>query len=229
MGGVSRSPFDSFNFGPDGDSAENLHSNLLLLLEQGKISSPPHQATQVHTTEMLWCSGSGRMHPDKEADILLTRTVDTSVAVRTADCLPVLLADPVSGVVAAAHAGWRGTAAGVVERAVEEMLTHGCRVEHLIASLGPCIGPCCFDIGGDAAMALSSCTNGAAQYVFELPLRADLAAINRLQLLNAGLLSGHIESLQHCTVCDSTHFFSYRRDHGQTGRHLAVVGITSTT
>jgi len=227
-GGISPPPFASLNFGPDIDAAEHIRENLLRLMAQSGLISPPHQAIQVHTCRHLWCTDDGSMHAT-QADILLSRNTDTAVAVRTADCLPVLLADPVLGIVAAVHAGWRGTAAAVVSRAVDEMINHGSHASDLIASLGPCIGPCCFNIAEDTASALAHSVAGAEQCIQNQPLRADLTGINRLQLLNSGLDPSRIETHQQCTVCNPATFFSYRRDGHHSGRHLAVVAIPSAT
>ncbi|MDX8406291.1 MAG: peptidoglycan editing factor PgeF [Mariprofundus sp.] len=227
-GGVSPAPFDTFNFGPDIDAAAHINENISRLMLHTKLSSPPHQAVQVHTCRHIWCHGPGTMHTD-QADIILTRRPATAVAVRTADCLPILLADPAQGIVAAVHAGWRGTAATVAARAVHEMLNHGARAENIIASLGPCIGPCCFQIGSDAATALALSVSGAEHCIQAEPLRADLAGINRLQLINSGLYPAHIESKPLCTTCDPATFFSYRRDGHRSGRHLAVVAAPSAT
>jgi copper oxidase (laccase) domain-containing protein len=109
-GGVSPPPFDSLNFGLNlGDEDVNIKTNLDSLTKINGLSSLPHQVQQVHGGNLLWCKGSGTMHNDK-ADILLTDQTETALAVRTADCLPILLADPKTGISAAIHAGWRGTA-----------------------------------------------------------------------------------------------------------------------
>ncbi|PIW46941.1 MAG: peptidoglycan editing factor PgeF [Zetaproteobacteria bacterium CG12_big_fil_rev_8_21_14_0_65_54_13] len=228
-GGVSPPPYDSFNFAPDAeDDPEHIHTNLRRLVARTGLLAPPHQARQVHQCASIWCSGSGSLH-NSEADILLSSVANTSVAVRTADCLPILLADPVAGIVAAVHAGWRGTAAGVVTAAIHEMVEHGGNTAHILASLGPCIGPCCFTIGEEAAIALASSVDGAHHHIQPHPLQADLVAINHLQLMASGITEQHIEHCSQCTACNPEHFFSYRRDGHHSGRQLAVVAIPSAT
>jgi len=229
-GGVSPPPFNTQNFGSGlGDSDSNIAQNILALVESVPLSSTPHQATQVHKTNLLWCGGQGEMHL-QQADILLTDQIDTAVSVRVADCLPILLADPESGIVAAVHAGWRGTAAGIVKEAIRAMLEHGAKSQNLFASLGPCIGPCCFAIGSDTVEALARSVAGATSFIVHTPcMHADLAEINRLQLLEAGLNKNHIESNKACTACEPERFFSFRRDGKRTGRQLAVVAIPSST
>ncbi|NWF36500.1 peptidoglycan editing factor PgeF [Mariprofundus sp. KV] len=228
-GGFSPPPFDSFNFGSGlGDSESAIKRNLNRLVTVAGLESQPHQVIQVHGNTSYRCSGPGQMHR-QEADILISRDPGTALAVRTADCLPVLLADPQNGIIAAVHAGWRGTAAGVVCRAVEEMVTLGAAQEHIIASLGPCIGPCCFKIGRDAADQLAASCAGADNCIGDQPeLHADLQAINRLQLLQSGVSAQRVEIFSDCTACDPERFYSYRRDGKNSGRHLGVVALPST-
>jgi YfiH family protein len=225
-GGVSPPPFDSLNFGPGlGDSNINIETNLNTLTKVIRLPSMPHQAKQVHGSNPLWCKGSGTMHDD-DADILLTDQAETALAVCTADCLPILLADPKTGIAAAVHAGWRGTVAQVAQIAVHEMKTRGAIVKNILASLGPCIGPCCFYIDMVTADKLAKSVPGAEHLIrHETEIAADLSEINALQLIQCGLADTHIECINACTTCDSRHFFSYRRDGDQTGRHLAVVAL----
>jgi len=229
-GGVSPSPFDSQNFGPGlGDSDSNIDQNMRGLMAAATLPSPPHQAIQAHKTELLWCQGEGEMH-QQQADILITEQPGASVAVRVADCLPILLAEPESGIVAAVHAGWRGTAAGVVKIAIQAMSAHGAKSQNILAALGPCIGPCCFAIGADTAGALAGSAAGASDFIACTSGRyADLLEINRLQLLEAGLKHSHIELNRACTACEDERFFSFRRDGKRAGRQLAVVAIPSST
>lgn len=228
-GGVSPTPFDSLNFATDSDDLpEHIDRNIDILTNTVGLACPPHQARQVHKSDLIWCSGKGGMQP-VDADILLSRQLDTAVAVRTADCLPILLADPYARIVAAVHAGWRGTAAAIVRTAVTAMVQQGANAEKILASLGPCIGPCCFVIGEDAAGKLAASSPGANQYILHSPLRADLVAINRLQLLDCGVTEAHIECTHLCTVCHPDQFFSFRRDGSRSGRQLAVVAIPSAT
>ena len=226
-GGVSPPPFNSFNFGSDlGDPQCNIDRNMQQLLATGALPATPHQMVQVHGNDYHLLNGPGKMH-NAEADILLATQPGTAIAVRTADCLPILLADPQTGVIAAVHAGWRGTAASVVAHAVKAMLQYGAERERIIASLGPCIGPCCFKIGKESAQQLAACCSDTATCIIEKTSEtyADLAVINRLQLLQSGLNRANIEHLEACTACDAERYFSYRRDGGRTGRHLAVVGL----
>ncbi|ATX80058.1 hypothetical protein Ga0123461_1645 [Mariprofundus aestuarium] len=229
-GGVSPQPFDSFNFGSGlGDSECNIEKNLKVLVEICGLPNRPHQAKQVHGTNSQLFVGPGCIHPD-EADILISNQQGTALGARTADCLPVLLADPEAGIIAAVHAGWRGTAASVVCRGVAEMIKLGASKGKIIASLGPCIGPCCFKVGEEAADQLSNCCKGAETCISRSSdLHADIRSINRLQLLQCGLHESHIESFDACTACHPKHYYSYRRDGDKSGRHLGVVALPANT
>lgn len=226
QGGVSLPPYDALNFGHNiGDDENAVSTNMERLIHHANLKTEPHQAKQVHGIEHLNCSGSGGMH-NHEADILITSESNIPIAVRTADCLPVLLADPVAKVVTAVHAGWRGTAQRVAVRAIELMQRQGATLENIYATLGPSIGPCCFEIDPGTANLLSVSVSGAALAIEqrEKP-HANLAAINIMQLKEAGLIDEHIESKHTCTKCHPEQFYSYRRDQGRAGRHLAVVAL----
>ncbi len=225
-GGISLAPFNSLNLGHDiGDKSKNVETNIAKLMKMTGFSGRPHQAMQMHGVEHLICSGIGSPH-SRQADILISNEPGTPIAVRTADCLPILMADPVNRIVAAVHAGWRGSAAGVVIRAVEQMLKMGAREEHIHASLGPSISPCCFEVDNNTARILKESVAGAEKAIVYSPEpHPDLTAINLLQLKEAGVAEDHIESLGICTCCHPGRFYSYRRDHGTTGRHLAVVAL----
>jgi YfiH family protein len=225
-GGVSPPPFNSLNFGLGlGDPGINIETNLDALTKAAGLIFPPHQVQQVHGGNLLWCKGSGIMH-NNEADILLTNQAETALAVRTADCLPILLADPKTGIAAAVHAGWRGTVAQIVINAVREMLSCGVQAKNILASLGPCIGPCCFQIDTITADKLANSTPKAeTQIRRDSEITADLREINTLQLIQCGLADIHIERISACTACDNRRFFSYRRDNTLAGRHLAIVAL----
>jgi polyphenol oxidase len=228
-GGVSSAPFNTLNFGEGlGDTSENTAANLESLLKLAGIPDAPHQARQIHGTNVLHCSGKGGMR-DQEADSLISDQAGTTLAVRTADCLPVLLADPEAGIIAAVHAGWRGTAANIAGRTIAHMQKLGASSARMIASLGPCIGSCCFHIGEETAGALAASAPDADEFIDHQQGTADLSGINHLQLQQAGLRDSNIETMQACTSCNSEMYFSFRRDHGKTGRHLAVVARPANT
>ncbi|MDX8377250.1 MAG: polyphenol oxidase family protein [Mariprofundales bacterium] len=174
----------------------------------------PHQAPQVHGHDILVCSGNGFWH-EQDADILIG--IDgASVGIRTADCVPVLLADMQAGIVAAVHAGWRGTTQDVSGIAVQRMIDLGATAENIFAAIGPCILPCCFDVSVDVKKQLGWMqTEG----------NPDLSSINKAQLIEAGLSSEHIELCHICSCCTPSMCFSWRRDGNNAGRHLSFVGL----
>ena len=147
------------------------------------------------------------------------------LGIQTADCLPLLLVDPKRGLVAAAHAGWRGTAAGVARRALGALTARGSRPGDVIAALGPGIGPCCYEVGDELRQAFGP--KGAA---FFRPgpngkPRLDVRAANERQLLDAGLAPHAVHQLPDCTRCHPDLYHSYRRDGHGSGRMISFVGF----
>jgi YfiH family protein len=179
------------------------------------------QVKQVHGTDVLRAPLAA---PDRRADALWTSMPGLAVAVRTADCVPILLVDQRGRGVAAVHAGWRGSAAGIASRAVA-VLCHGTGAApaELCAAIGPHIGACCYEIDAPVMDAI------AETEVF-LPARPghaylNLFELNRRQLVRAGLSADSISSVAGCTSCDMR-FESYRRDRAG-GRMLHYVRMKS--
>lgn len=175
---------------------------------------------QVHGAELRRAPWEGR----PEGDAALGDGPGPILGIQTADCLPVLVADPRRRVVGAAHAGWRGTAAGVVARLIRALAAEGARGSELLAALGPAIGPCCYEVGEEVREALGP---GAAA-AFRPGLRGrphlDLRAANRQQLLEAGLRAENIHSVEDCTACRPDLYHSYRRDGAGCGRMISYIG-----
>ncbi|MDX8402616.1 MAG: peptidoglycan editing factor PgeF [Mariprofundaceae bacterium] len=224
LGEPEAAPHEAFDCNP---ASRRARRNIARLRRAG-MPDAPHQAQQVHGAKAWICAGPGRIH-EAEADILIACEPCTPVAVRTADCLPVLLADAEAEVVAAVHAGWRGIACGTITAAIRRMAACGANPARMLASLGPCIGPCCFEIGWECARQLSQVHPQAHTAIRTGKAgnpHADLAALARLQLSAAGLDASHIETIPACTACDPVRFHSHRRDAGHTGRHLAIVWLS---
>ena len=151
-----------------------------------------------------------------EGDALITRQPGLAVSVRTADCLPILLADPVRRAAAAVHAGWRGTAAGIVGETIGRMRRDfGTDPADLWAAIGPGIGACCYEVGDDVAR----------RFGREGNVRLDLAGINRAQLMQSGVAAERIERMELCTRCDAARFHSYRRDGERAGRMISYIRV----
>lgn len=182
--------------------------------------TPPEKTArlrQVHGSEVV----SVRIPGDHgEGDALITSTRGLWLAVRTADCVPLLLADPERRIVAAVHAGWRGTAAGISRITVETLCVQwGCDPVNMLVAIGPCIASCCFEVGEDVAAQFPAHITR-----WEPKPHVDLVDANRQQLIAAGVPAARIETLGLCTVCDPGVFHSFRRDRGP-GRMVAAIQI----
>ena len=221
-GGVSEPPYDALDFALLRDP-EKLRENQRRLAEAvGFDPSRLYQTKQVHGSVVLEASGDPKRFEANEADAIVAEPgTERAVAVRVADCVPVLLADPSSGRVAAVHAGWRGVVAEVVGAALR-----GMDPSKTIAAIGPSIGPCCFEVGADVAETIVAKTTPAAiarrddargkAYV-------DLRRGIRAQLVALGLAGDAIEDVDGCTRCDATRFYSFRRDGDSSGRLVGVI------
>jgi YfiH family protein len=224
-GGVSSTPFDSLNVGRAvGDEPAAVEENLRRFFAAAGIDRSTFVAVnQVHGDRVVAAADVGSPPPDADA---IVAGPGASAGVRIADCVPVLIADRRTGAVAAAHAGWRGTIAKIVLRAVESMQTwHGTRSEDLLVAIGPRIGRCCFEVGEDLAERFAADASFGPEIVdrSHATPRVDLALANRKLLVSAGVPSEQIDTLDFCTSCRRDLFFSHRRDGGKTGRHLAVI------
>lgn len=223
-GGVSRGPFDSLNLGMAvGDDSAAVAENRRRFADS-LGGARPLWLRQVHGMQVLH-AGQG---PDDErpADAAWTDRPGIACTVQVADCLPVLLARRDGSAVAAAHAGWRGLAAGVLENAVAA-LRRGGGAGELHAWLGPCIGPRQFEVGADVLEAFSTAQPADAVHFVErrrgdgcLRWLADLPGLARARLQRAGV--GHVHGGTWCTVEDRSRFFSFRRD-GASGRLAAAI------
>jgi len=182
---------------------------------------------QIHSTTCL--PAGGRAGLIGEGDALLEDAPGAVVAVRTADCIPILLIDERHRAVAAVHAGWRGTAAGIAQRALEAMRERfGTDAGDVHAAIGPGIGECCFEVGPEVAAVFESPVpraHGLRSVTGNDKVHIDLAAENRRQLLEAGVTGERIYTSNLCTKCLSGDFHSFRRDREAAGRLFSFAGI----
>jgi YfiH family protein len=220
-GGVSAAPYSSLNLATHvGDAPASVGENRRRLRSQLALPSEPLWLEQVHGIQVLDADAEGGAHTP--ADAAITRTAGRVLAVLVADCLPVLLATRAGDVIGVAHAGWRGLAAGVIERTVEAL---GAPPEQLQAWLGPAISAAQFEVGAEVRTAFVSQQPQAAS-CFSANARGrwqcDLAGLARQRLELLGVHSVHDSQL--CTAGDPARFYSYRRD-GQTGRIAALLWI----
>ena len=172
---------------------------------------------QVHSAECV--AGAGRGGVLGTGDALLENTPGAVVAVKTADCIPLLLVDPGHRAVAAVHAGWRGTVAGIARSAVAALgAQFGSRTGDLRAAIGPAIGKCCYEVGPEVA----------ARFGVDGRAHIDLAETVRRQLEAAGVGGQRIYMSGLCTQCRAGEFHSFRRDGAAAGRLYSFVGILET-
>lgn len=213
-GGVSRPPFDSLNLSfAGGDDPDAVKRNRDRVVSGLKLPEPPRWLKQVHGTRVVDAEVA-RGRP--EADASASARANQVLAVMTADCVPVLFCDRRGRQVAAAHAGWRGLAAGVLESTVAALDS---APSELLAWLGPGIGPRAFEVGPEVRQAFLARDPGAAA-AFRPGrgdrLLADLYLLARFRLKNSGVEA--VFGGQYCTFNDEARFFSYRRDGQRSGR-----------
>jgi len=186
---------------------------------------------QVHGDRIVDAGGREVMAASQQqaegADALLALDRGEAVGVRIADCVPVLLHDKRLGVSAAVHSGWRGTRLSIAARAVRALQrAAGSDPRDLVAAVGPSIGRCCYSVSAELGVEFRAVFGPeAAEDPQQNPNpRLDLRYCVTRALVDAGVPSGRIEHVAGCTSCDSGSFFSFRRDKGRTGRHLAFIG-----
>lgn len=229
-GGVSAPPWDSLNMGGYlGDPLENTYRNRVLAFRAlGRDPESVFDVWQVHSAEVI-CSDAPRPKggTHQKADAILTDNPAITLFMRFADCVPVLLYDPVRRVVGLAHAGWQGTVKRVVTAAVERMTAeYGTSPADIRAGIGPSIAAHHYEVGpevvrrvresfGEAADALLPSFNGSTHF--------DLWAANRLLLEQAGAREIEISGL--CTACHTEDWYSHRAEKGLTGRFGALIAL----
>lgn len=218
-GGVSAPPFDTLNLGAHvGDASEAVHANRKLVREALQLPAEPCWLNQVHGTQVV---EADHWTQSPQADACIARSAGLVCAIMTADCLPVLLSSREGDRIAAAHAGWRGLAGGVLESTVSSLGLPGAE---LMAWLGPAIGPQAFEVGDEVRIAFTAHDAQAAQ-AFTPSHRAghwlaDLYVLARQRLKCLGVTAVYGGGL--CTVTDEARFFSFRRD-GQCGRMASLI------
>jgi len=218
-GGVSQPPYASLNLGRStADQPDHVAENRTRLLDAIGVS-PSRLVTlgQVHGADVARAEAPG-FHGGHDA--VVTRVPGLALAVTSADCLPILFST--DRAVGAAHAGWRGVASGVAEATLAALCEiAGVPPQRVRVHLGPCIRPCCYEVGPDVAERFPEQTlerrNGS--------IRLGLPAAVALRLGAAGLPPGAIADTGACTACEPFWYFSHRRDRGITGRHWGVVGL----
>lgn len=225
--GASEKPFDRFNLGlRSGDDVRTVSANRNELIERFGLPDAPHWLQQVHGIDVQ-CFDEGDVAPldgaqEPVADASVTRAANVVLSILTADCLPVVFSARDGSEVAAAHAGWRGLVAGVLENTVRAMQAGP---QDIVAWLGPAAGPQAYEIGAEVFEAFVS-KDARAEAAF-VPTRenhwlVDLYALARLRLADAGIPAENISGGGLCTISDAKRFYSHRRD-ARTGRMATII------
>ena len=232
FGGVIEGALSSLNLGVHrGDRKENVVENYRIL--GAAVGFTPEQTVftkQEHTDHLRRvgksdCGTGIFREPDYVADGIYTDEPGVALVCFSADCTPILLCDPVKGVVAAVHSGWRGTAQGIVYKAAETLRQEfGCEPENLRAAIGPCIGGCCFEVGAEVPDAMRRSLGAAAEPAIEArgeKFHVDLKMLNRIWLNLAGVKT--VDVSEECTMCRPDRFWSHRVTGGNRGSLAAVI------
>lgn len=241
VGGVSPLPENALNLAHfAADTQENVKENRERFLSTLKLNVATDQhyeivtAKQVHSADSsLVTSLSKVQQTPMTCDALLTNEKNILLGIQTADCLPVLVADPKNQAIVGIHAGWRGTLARIVEKSVEQLVKNfGSNPSNCLAATGPAIGQCCFEIGPEVKEAFETefPSYGSKLFNNHQPngkSHMDLRLANQEQLLSCGLKSDNIFVWNDCTLCRMDLYFSYRGEisRGAVGRLLSVIGL----
>lgn len=221
IGGVSPAPWDSLNLGLDtGDSRDNVAKNRALFT--AILNATPAQLAcgqQVHGDTIALVEHPG-LYP--ASDGLITRKKNIVLAIKTADCVPLLLFDPMQKIIAIIHCGWRSVRGNIISNAAE-MLTnvHSTKISSVYCAIGPSIRSCCYEIHADVAGQFSK------EFIIRRDGRLflDLIEVIKSRLLAAGVPEQNIDLSEHCTCCEKELFFSYRRDGRRSGRMMLAAMI----
>lgn len=234
IGGFSPPPYDTLNLGYGGDKPGNVLKNRKALLSAlGYMPDRVVVVSQVHGREVAVldhhaaAEGARDFRCLGQADAIITDQVGFVLMTLYADCVPVYLYDPVKHVAGLAHAGWRGTVAGTPAACVEKMAgTFGSQPRDLVATIGPSIGPCCYEVGPEVVLALEEAFPRSAVTIRNGGrTMADLWTANAAGLVQVGLATGRIHVTGLCTACRRDLFFSYRAEGGKTGRMGACIAL----
>ena len=237
LGGVSEGMWASLNLGVSrGDDPDHVRENYRRFFAAiGADGQKLAMTNQVHGGVVRTVT-TADLHADPydkvgyEADGLMTDLPGVALVVYSADCIPILFYDPARRVVAAVHAGWRGTAAGIAAAAVDRMKNvYGCRPEDILAAIGPGIGPDCFETHEDVPNAMTSALSTAVLHHMKIKengkFAVDLKAINAMRLEQAGLDRSHIAVSSLCTACNPDRFWSHRKQGTSRGSMAAAIQL----
>jgi YfiH family protein len=232
LGGTSSGPFNSLNVGSTvGDDLVNVQQNRQLMAQaMGYQDADTRTTWQVHSADVLVLQDrSPQPWPPIQSDAVITAQTALPLVMRFADCVPLFFYDPVKRVIGMAHAGWRGTVAGVGPATIQTMQdAFGCQPEDIIAGIGPSIGPDRYEVGPEVTAQVQEAFEDSAGLVLPPPgdgrnPRLDLWEANRRALAGAGV--GQVEVAGICTASNTREFYSHRAEHGNTGRFGALIAL----
>lgn len=234
--GVSPAPFDSLNMDfKVGDDPQNVIANrerVCVMLGAGLdrlVAADQVHGDRVLTVDLSHAGRGARSNGDAlpGVDAMVTAVPGLILSSYYADCVPLFFLDPLSRVVALAHAGWKGSVLRIGEKTVRHMVErHGCRVQNILAAVGPSIGPCCYEVDEAVMAQVEKCLPGEPQYA--VPGRPghwwlDMPELNRRILMQAGIKAENITLSGYCTACREDLFFSHRKQSGRTGRMASFI------
>jgi YfiH family protein len=239
LGGVSPMPENSLNLaGFNEDRAENIYENRRRFLKLFEGAWTLTGCWQTHSADVRIVHSEPEAQPkpgvlgdDQYCDALVSHTPNVLLAVKTADCVPMLIGDPITHAFAAVHAGWRGTSTSIVSRALHQLQSeYGSRPEDLIVAIGPAANGCCYEVGPEVISTFKK-QFPDCEHLFvptrDGHARIDLHQANRDQLIDNGVAAEKIHTARLCTMERTDLFFSYRREkqlHGRVGRLMSVIG-----
>ena len=238
LGGVSTGHLSSLNLGENrGDNPDHVKENYRRLGTAIGIDTTEMVYTkQVHGNIVRVASRIDCRHPydpiPYEADGLVTNEKNLPLIAFTADCIPMLLSDPIDGVIAAVHCGWRSTVSDIVGNAIDAMCRLDAELKNIRAAIGPGIGFCCFETGPEIPEAIVSFLgkNSAASFFYPKTnvagkFMVDLKGVNRTRLLQKGIPAENITVSDECTVCSSQKYWSHRATHGNRGVQACIIAL----
>lgn len=233
-GGASKPPYDTLNLGlHTADNKDHVFTNRMLLANATGISAEKFlYAKQIHSGDALIIDRTaienGILKENPSTDAMITSEPGICLMVMVADCVPILLFDPVLKISAVIHAGWRGTVQLIASNTVQKMIEYfGCDPADIIAGIGPSSGPCCYEVGEEVVQSVEANFGNTEGYLIKKENTSkphfDLWYANRKQLIDSGLNPENIETAEICTQCNSQVFFSSRASGGITGRFAAGI------
>jgi len=228
-GGVSKGRFANLNFSvSEGDTQTNISKNWKILSSAFNIPED-HFITvnQIHGDRILIIDDNLRDSHDPGYDGIITNKPGIAIGIKTADCVPIFLVDRAKHIIGTIHAGWKGTSLNIASKALRILVNEfGSKPEDIIVTIGPSIGPCCYEVDETVWTAMEK--DPDRDLFFKKSRKAerwmlDLPKANQQQILRAGISSVNVTSPGICTSCHRDTFFSHRGEGGQTGRQLSFI------